>query len=191
VEEAGKRLAVCAPGGGSGKPDQDPWSGRWSGLDYRPDGGAVWPASTVSGGFLSCRRLPGAAGEGIAGNEKEAWIEEKKIWLKDNRWPEVLDSLRPFLEEPSVGDAEAPVRACFRYISNHSNFLDYKGALAAGLPIGSGEIESAHRYIMQRRLKISGAWWKVENLGKMLALRVVRAKRAWEDYWSTTQQEAA
>jgi len=45
----------------------------------------------------------------------------------------------------------APVRACFRYISNHSNFLDYKGAMAAGLPIGSGEIESGHRYVFQSR----------------------------------------
>ena len=58
----------------------------------------------------------------------------------------------------------APVRACFRYISNHSNFLDYKGALAAGLPIGSGEIESGHRYVFQSRLKIAGGWWKMENL---------------------------
>ena len=50
----------------------------------------------------------------------------------------------------------SPVRVCFRYISNHSNFLDYKGALAAGLPIGSGEIESGHRYVFQNRLNIAG-----------------------------------
>src|SRR6516165_6306273 len=30
-----------------------------------------------------------------------------------------------------------------------------------------GAIESAHRYVMQTRLKIAGAWWKVENLKKM------------------------
>jgi hypothetical protein len=34
------------------------------------------------------------------------------------------------------------------------------------LPIGSGEIESGHRYVFQNRLKISGAWWKMENLSK-------------------------
>lgn len=85
-----------------------------------------------------------AAGEVIAGNDKPQWIAEKKNWLKDNRWQEVLEALRPFLEAAHLPDAEAPVRACFRYISNHSKFLDYKGALAAGLPIGSGEMESAH-----------------------------------------------
>ena len=34
--------------------------------------------------------------------------------------------------------------------------LDYKTALEKGLPIGSGEIESAHRYVIQERLKLPG-----------------------------------
>ncbi len=82
-----------------------------------------------------------AAAEVIAAKDKSAWTKEKQDWLKDNRWPEVLESLRPFVEEAGIPDPQAPVRACFRYISNRTQFLDYKGALAAGLPIGSGEIE--------------------------------------------------
>jgi len=125
----------------------------------------------------------------IAAKDKSAWVTEKKNWLKDNRWPEVLESLRPFVEEAGIPDP--PVRACFRYLTNRSQFLDYKSALAAGLPIGSGEIESAHRYVFQKRLKISGAWWKMENLKKVIALRVLRANRGWEDYWTNVHQEAA
>src|SRR2546429_2622324 len=83
------------------------------------------------------------------------------------------------------------VRACFRYISNRTQFLDYKGALAAGLPIGSGEVESAHGYVFQKRLKISGAWWKMENLKKVIALRVLRANGDWEECWTNVHQEAA
>ena len=131
------------------------------------------------------------AGDRIGKNDKPAWMEEKKDWLKDNRWKDVLGALRPCLEPAHVSDPEAPVRACFRYISNHSNFLDYKGALAAGLAIGSGEIESGHRYVFQNRLKISGAWWKMENLRKMIALRVLRANGGWEDCWSNVHQQAA
>ena len=37
------------------------------------------------------------------------------------------------------------------------NQLNYRDALAKDLPIGSGEIESAHRYIAQQRLKRPGA----------------------------------
>jgi hypothetical protein len=87
--------------------------------------------------------------------------------------PEVLDTFRPSVEPESVADKDAPVRACARYISNRTDFLDYQGALAAGLPIGLGEIESAHRYIIQSRLKRAGAWWTMDNLEHMLALRVL------------------
>jgi hypothetical protein len=59
------------------------------------------------------------------------------------------------------------------------------------LPIGSGEIESAHRYVFQNRLKIAGGWWKLENLKKMIALRVLRANAGWADYWSNVHQKAA
>lgn len=191
VEEAGERLAVCALAAGAGSQT------KFHGVGD----GAVWITEQMEVQFGSqahylvdfyhlCDYLS-AAGEVVAGKEKEAWMEEKKDWLKDNRWPEVLETLRPFLEEASIEDPDAPVRACFRYISNRSNFLDYKGALKAGLPIGSGEIESAHRYVFQNRLKIAGAWWKGENLRKMIALRVVRANRDWEDYWSSVDQKAA
>ncbi len=39
-------------------------------------------------------------------------------------------------------------------------------------PVGSGEIESAHRYVAQQRLKRPGAWWRVEHAEYMLALRL-------------------
>jgi hypothetical protein len=133
--------------------------------------------------FHLCENISTAA-EVVAGEGKDAWIEEKKDWLKDNRWPDVLKSLQPYIEGEKVPDERAPVRVCYRYISNRTKFLDYKSALAAGLPIGSGEIESAHRYVIQIRLKIAGAWWKVENAAKMLALRVMRANGDWEKYWA-------
>ncbi len=191
VEEAGERLAVCALQAGAGSQT------KFHGVGD----GAVWIPEQMEAQFGTqaqylvdfchlCDYLS-AAGEGIAASDKPTWMEEKKDWLKDNRWKDVLEALRPFLEPDDIPDSDTPVRACFRYISNHSNFLDYKGALAAGLPIGSGEIESAHRYIFQNRLKIAGGWWKVENLKKMIALRVLRANGGWADYWNNVHQEAA
>jgi hypothetical protein len=44
--------------------------------------------------------------------------------------------------------------------------------VAKDLPIGSGEIESAHRYIAQQRLKRPGAWWRVKHAEYMFELRV-------------------
>jgi hypothetical protein len=95
------------------------------------------------------------------------------------------------MEPEAVPNAEAPVRACYRYLTNRLGQLDYPAALEAGLPIGSGEVESAHRYVIQERLKIAGAWWKEEQAQDMLALRVCRANHDWEAYWSQRAQEAA
>ena len=77
-----------------------------------------------------------------------------------------------------------PVRRCHRYLSHRTQQLNYQHALANELPIGSGEIESAHRYIVQARLKRPGAWWRAANAEHMLALRLNRANRQWHDYWA-------
>jgi len=103
----------------------------------------------------------------------------------------VLKALRPSLEADTVPDKIAPVRSAYRYIHNRLQQLDYKGAIAAGLPIGSGEIESAHRYVIQQRLKRSGSWWSVENAWAMLALRVLRANQDWQSYWLDLTHTAA
>ena len=145
VKEAGERLAVCALEAGAGSQTKIHGVGD----------GAVWIIEQMEAQFGTqakylvdfyhlCDYLA-AAGEVMAGNDPPAWMKEKMDWLKDNRWKDVLEALRPSLEPANIPDPEAPVRACFRYLSNHSDFLDYKGALAVGLPIGSGEIESGHR----------------------------------------------
>ncbi len=72
-----------------------------------------------------------------------------------------------------------------KYLERFCDALDYDKYRALGLPIGSGEIESAHRYIPQKRLKIPGATWHPDTINPMLALRVVRANDWWDDFWRT------
>jgi hypothetical protein len=45
-----------------------------------------------------------------------------------------------------------------RYLENRLDQLDYPSALAVGLPVGSGLIESGNRHLLQARLKLAGAW---------------------------------
>jgi len=118
--------------------------------------------------------------------DQQAWMTEQKDLLKTHRATEVINALKPYLEPDTVTDADAPVRQCYRYLNNRPHQLDYQHALAKGLPIGSGEIESAHRYIVQQRLKRPGAWWRVENADHMLALRLNRANKQWNTYWHST-----
>ena len=74
---------------------------------------------------------------------------------------------------------------------NRLDQVDYQGAIEKGLPIGSGEIESAHRYVVQARLKRPGAWWSPNNIDYMLALRLCRINQRWENYWQDVRQKVA
>lgn len=130
--------------------------------------------------------LAGAAK--IAGRQAKGWLEEQQRRLKENRVTVIIEALGPHLEEAEVKEEEAPVRRCHRYLTNHRGQLNYREALAAGLPIGSGEVEGGHRWVVQARLKKAGAWWTRENAKKMLALRVNRANQEWSFYWRQQRQ---
>jgi len=68
-------------------------------------------------------------------------------------------ALKPYLEPSNISDASALLRSCYCYIKNRTGQFYYKETLEKELPIGSGEVESEHRYISQKRLKLAGAWW--------------------------------
>jgi hypothetical protein len=110
------------------------------------------------------------------------WLEKQKENLKTGAMKQVLAALTAHLE-PEKSDEATPVRDCHRYLINRPSQFNYAAAIAANLPIGSGEVESAHRYIIQKRLKLPGAWWRMDNAQAMLNLRCLRANHRWQDCW--------
>lgn len=138
--------------------------------------------------FYHVSEYLGAAAPIIAGDQSHKWLHRQQSLLKENRLEEVIAELTPHIEPSEIDDKEAPIRVCLRYLDNRRDQLDYQSALKAGLPIGSGEIESGHRHVIQQRLKISGAWWLEGNAQKMLALRVTRSNGEWQSYWDQQRQ---
>jgi len=114
--------------------------------------------------------------------QPKMWLRRQQGRLLSNRLGSVLKSLLT-KQEPKEA-AESPVRDAHRYLTERANHLDYAGARKANLPIGSGEIESGHRHVIQQRLKLSGAWWRERNAEAMLSLRVCRANQTWLPYWT-------
>lgn len=191
VEVAGRQLLACAIAAGLGTNSHVHALGD----------GALWIADQVNARFGTqgtytvdffhvCDYLAAAAKSG-APDAPRTWLELQKKRLKTNDSDLVLAALSEAQEPVTVPDADAPVRACHRYLSNRLDQLDYQGALLQGLPIGSGEIESAHRYVVQQRLKRPGAWWAPDNAEAMLALRVTRANGQWSAYWQGLVKQAA
>jgi len=190
VDAAGKTLFDCACHAGFGNQT----------YLHAVGDGAPWIAEQVERHFGAqghylvdfyhvCEYISAAATR-CAGAEKAGWIEQQQAALKRGEASFVLAALEPHREEPEIDDAHAPVRACYRYLSNRLTQLDYPSAQNQGLPVGSGEIESAHRSVIQERLKRAGAWWNTTHARHMLSLRVTRANGLWEAYWQDLRQVA-
>jgi Uncharacterised protein family (UPF0236) len=190
VAVAGQQLLACAVQAGAGQKSRIHCVGD----------GAAWIVRQVEErfgkqgryllDFYHVSEYLAQAAEAITSKTAE-WRRRQQERLKRNQVGRVLAELTRHLEEEEDEECQAPVRACWRYLSNRLENLDYKGAIAAGLPIGSGEIESGNRSVIQARLKRSGAWWKEENAEAMLGLRALRASGQWESYWNELRQAAA
>jgi hypothetical protein len=62
--------------------------------------------------------------------------------------------------------------------------MHYGAALAAGLPIATGVIEGACRYLVQDRLGRTGARWSLDGAEAVLRLRALRASGDFDAYWA-------
>lgn len=125
--------------------------------------------------------------------DPDKWLEKQKSDLRAGHVSRALDRLVVQPKDGKACEIEhcCPARKCYRYLMARRDQLGYKKAKLNGYPIGSGEVESAHRTIIQRRLKIPGAWWLPKTATDMLGLRCIRANQDWVAYWEDYQQEAA
>ena len=108
------------------------------------------------------------------------WYGQQQQKLRESKASEVLSDLAK--KNDQHPDQEA-VESCLRYLGNRLEYLDYATALEQNLPIGSGEVESGHRSVLQKRLKKPGAWWLKENAETMAQLKVVQSNGHWNDLW--------
>jgi hypothetical protein len=125
--------------------------------------------------------LAQAAPQVVAKGKERQWLRRQQARLLKNQSHKVLKNLQPHIEPPEL--EEAPVSAAYRYLTERRDCLDYAGAQAQHWPIGSGEVESGHRHVIQKRLKVAGAWWKETNAHCILNLRTARANHLWTNYW--------
>lgn len=104
------------------------------------------------------------------GESSEAiqWVEATMARLAENKVDSVIWGLQRLQAATYVREE---IDKLMTYLGNQKNRLDYDACKKAGIPIGSGGIESANKFISHIRLKRSGAWWVVENGNGMLRLR--------------------
>ena len=64
--------------------------------------------------------------------------------------------------------ARKPIDVCARYLCKHPTLVRYDRALSDGLPIATGVIEGACRYLVKDRMERTGARWASQITKKSL-----------------------
>ena len=76
-----------------------------------------------------------------------------------------------------------PADKCADYLLKYRAYLRYDKYLAAGYPIGTGVIEGACRHLIQDRMEITGAVWRLLSADAVLKLRSLQASGDFDEYW--------
>jgi hypothetical protein len=106
--------------------------------------------------------------------QKERWCKQQKELLLESKLNEVLDNIE------AIGTNSGEKTKLLNYYQNNKERMDYKRYRTIGCGIiGSGAIESAHRTVIQRRMKLSGQRWTKQAAKNMLRLRVFSMNRQW------------
>jgi hypothetical protein len=121
---------------------------------------------------------------GLAEDDRRTWVESWMVRIDRGEARAVVVELGA-----TRGRGQKRVRRLAGYLERFRDCVHYDAYRERGVPIGSGEVESAHRSIPQKRMKLPGACWHPDSVNPMLALRVLRANKWWREFWK--QKNAA
>lgn len=108
--------------------------------------------------------------------EGEKWAEKQKKLLLDSKVKQVIKNIKKLTSENEVA------KNLISYYETNSSRMDYKYYKQIGCGIiGSGAIESAHRTVVQKRMKQSGQRWSSTGAQNMLNLRVTYMNEKWDN----------
>lgn len=117
--------------------------------------------------------------------EAESWVEHQLVKLLSGRsGGDIAKSMRLMVKSHGLdATAARPVEKAAGYLVKHTRLLHYDRALAGGLPIATGVIEGACRYLVQDRMGRTGARWSLAGAEAILRLRALRTSGDFDDYW--------
>lgn len=117
--------------------------------------------------------------------KRKLWVSQQADLLCEGHFDKVLEAVLAFKFEGEKAREEQRVQA--NYLRENKYRMQYKEYLELGFFIGSGAIESAHRTVVQRRLKLSGQRWTKQGAANILNLRVTYMSNRWDRVTSLIQ----
>jgi hypothetical protein len=116
-----------------------------------------------------------AAANALFGEQSKAgkrWVQQKLTEILRGRVGYVIGGLRQILTKQQLRKSVRETLAnVITFFHNHRRWMQYDAYLAAGLPIGTGVVESACGSVVKHRMEGEGKRWSLAGAEAILALR--------------------
>lgn len=114
---------------------------------------------------------------GWSASRRRTFIRHYKGVLKQGEVEEVIAAI----DELFVGRNATALATERDYFARNAQRMRYRAFAEAGLPIGSGAVESAVRQVVNQRLKSNGMFWLHERAEIVLHLRAFLRAGRWDE----------
>jgi hypothetical protein len=125
--------------------------------------------------YHAAQHLWKAAAAWLDGRTSQArrWFHWARHRLRHGNPDGVLADMAEALEIADLPPtARDTLRTVYAYLERHREHIDYAAYKALGLPLGSGMVESACKWLIQQRFKGVGMRWSADGFNHLLHLRL-------------------
>lgn len=115
------------------------------------------------------------------------WFRTARRLLRRSQADEVLTDIEAALALEGLPDpAYQTLTNLYHYLDKHRDHIDYAKFKELGLPIGSGMVESACKWLIQQRFKGVGMRWSEDGFNHLLHLRLAWVNGRFDDLFPLT-----
>lgn len=108
-----------------------------------------------------------------ATEEAKAWFGQARHMLRHEGSEKVLRDIRKAMHIKDLPESSRDALSkLYDYLNKHREHMDYTRLKELGLPIGSGMVESACKWLIQQRFKGVGMRWSEDGFNHLLHLRL-------------------
>jgi len=114
------------------------------------------------------------------------WVRAKLTQFLRGRVGYVIGGLRQILTKQRLRKSvRETIAHVITFFHNHRRWMHYDAYLAAGLPVGTGVVESACGSVVKHRMEGEGKRWSLEGAEAILTLRSLKKSHDNDlrDYW--------
>jgi len=105
--------------------------------------------------------------------EAKAWFGQARHMLRHEDSEGVLRDIHEAMKIKDLSESGRDALAkLYDYLNKHREHMDYARLKELGLPIGSGMVESACKWLIQQRFKGVGMRWSEDGFNHLLHLRL-------------------